>query len=285
MRSANRAPMRIAAAATALLLLVSAAGCQTSRPPLGGSDPSETARQEARQTFAEAWLVKPVEASNEGGLPGLFAPLLVLETDPARGRPPNPPRVLWVEEQSLTIHQRPWPQLIYFWQSPGPRSREGAGRPATVWLAFRILLGTRGQPVLWELPGTEDQPSRLFVARHWEEAARQSFGPATPPRHFAAESDMPLSSPPRAVVVETFDDAPMPMGPIVHVSHQNRITALICRCSPVRVQRLSGQAWYELQPASASPRAAVTGGAASPPHLRWLTPDELEARLRWLPEL
>lgn len=284
--TAPRPDLRHAAAmAAAATLLGAAAGCQTARPSPTSSDPIEAARLESRQTFAEAWLVKPVEASTLIGLPGLFAPLLVVETHPRRHQPPAPPPVLWFEEQSLVAHGRPWPQIVFFWNVPEPPARAFGRKPAPVWLAFRLLLGTRGQPVLWELPGTDDQPSRLFVARHWEEAARQSFGPPAPSRQFAVESDSPLPAPPRAVVVETFDDAPMPMGPIVHVSHQNRITALVCRCSPVRVQRLGGQARYELQPAASCPQVAAMGGKFSLPTLRWLTPRELESHLRWVPEL
>lgn len=261
----------------ALVAALGFCGCHTALPPQPPIHP-EPSPAGPPGWIDRAWLWKPPPEDSRPGLAGIWAPLLMWETDQDAVPPLTAPPSLYASEGFADLAGGSRPYVVYLWQ----RRKTAAGSPSTTyWEGFRIWLGRTGHPLLWDTLATQDQPARLYVARHWEQAAIQHFGPAQPPRRFAVEK-FSGAGPLRATVAEIFDDAPLPMGPIAHVSRDGAILSLICRCSPARVRALVGQSHYQLWSIPGPEPGLPLPWPGSGP---WLPPRELERRLRWLPEL
>jgi len=245
--------------------------------------PSPTAKATAPDTFEAAWLFKPASEAALETWATLFAPLLLVESLPeGLPTPPASLRLLAHEEQSW-LGGQVRRQILYVWRWNG--DHRSLQRGVQAWQGFRIWLGRSGQPLLWETLRSGEQPALLFVARHWEQEAESRLGPPQAPRRWAVERPRSGTSP-KARIVELFDDAPMPMGPIVHLSGAGEIRSLICRCSPARVRRLAGQSLYALDLLVNAIGTEDAGAAVPGPGTEaWLSPAELEALLHWFPDL
>ncbi|MCS7091438.1 MAG: hypothetical protein RMN51_05275 [Verrucomicrobiota bacterium] len=268
-------------AALAVVLTWTLGGCQESGRRL--RSPAMTPLVHAwERRFDQAWLWKPAPGAGVSGLGALHAPLLLWETPASTNGAPVGSLALYVFEASGTVAGRRRQCLIYLWRCSGT----DAAPHRSSWQGYRVWLGVAGQPVLWETRAEGQQPPQLFVARHWEEAAATRFGPATLPRRFAVERGSATGPRMRAVVAEIFDDAPLPMGPLVHVARDCQILSLVCRCSPPRVTRLVGQSYYDLRSGVEAWEVDPEGlplprGAGDP----WLSEAELEQSLHWLEDI
>lgn len=289
----RRSPLRKIAPAFPALLLTGAVlllpACRShptvTGPANGPRPPRANPAAPTNDRFARARLWKPPDAPTTQGWSGLLAPLIleeVIGTEPAPGTP-TPHLRMFAHEESIFVGGRLRPQIFYLWRQ---EEASTSGRhPPPPWQGIRILLGSRDLPILWETAGTVVPRRHLYVARHWEEAAARRWGPPAPPRRFAVETPAATQPHAPAFVTDIFDDAPMPMGPIVHITADGRIASLICRCSPARVQRLSSQLPYELQPLSAALTMNHLDPVPVPGSAAWLTAAQLETLLHWLPDL
>ena len=95
-----------------------------------------------------------------------------------------------------------------------------------------------------------------------------------------------MAAAPDVVVAGIVEDGPIPMGPYVYVdAADQRVTTLLCRCSPSQVDRITDTGYYQLEWGLASdldsawlPRTSGTGVQDEPTQF-------IEASLlRWPPE-
>jgi hypothetical protein len=278
--------LRVCAFGAVLVLTMAGGGVLTGckrLPKRPTPVPSPPAKAAASDAFEVAWLFKPGSEAALATWATLFAPLLLVES-PSEGLPTSPASLrLLAHEEQTWLGGQVRRQILYVWRWNGDPGNPQ--RMVEAWQGFRIWLGRSGQPLLWETLRSGEQPALLFVARHWEQEAESRLGPPQAPRRWAVERPRSGTSP-KARIVELFDDAPMPMGPIVHLSGAGEIRSLICRCSPARVRRLAGQSLYALDLLVNAIGTEHTGAAVPGPGTEaWLSPAELEALLHWFADL
>jgi hypothetical protein len=188
--------------------------------------------------FRRAVLFKPRHPEHHGRL-GELAPLIVQEVGDDAS-----PEIAVLEVYAVaseTAGRSAFRQVMYAWRREG----EGSERQDR-WSAICMTLDHSGFPMAVEVLGRSDSAARvLFVSTSLESAARALFGNPAPGRRYAVER--PMDETPHVIVVGDFEDGPIPMGPYVYVAADRReIAAVICRCSPSRVDEFSESTYYEL---------------------------------------
>jgi hypothetical protein len=225
-----QAPVCIALAGVCL------AGCVPGGKPLS-AEQRATIHQRAEFTFENAVLLKPTDIASSYSLGAKLAPLFVQEIRATKGvTPQTAPRTVFFSEGEVILAGQTRAQVSYIWQTPGNSSRRGV----------RIPLNAAGLPVVWEVLNEGSQAQVIFVSQNLEAAALREFGGALPGRHFAVERSM--TETPNVVVARVLDDAPVAMGPIVHLDAQGEITTVNCRCMSTQARHLVATAYYELKP-------------------------------------
>lgn len=212
-------------------------------------------RPAARVDFAEGILLKPRAAPWEN-LAVRLAPLFISEAAvalPQSGLREAPfgsilsgqvlcdQPAVYFDETQLELAGQTYPEINFVWWSPADRHR----RSSAVWRALRILVGGDRHPILWEVLNEEPGPSKVFVSRAWEDAARVEFGPPLAGRTFSIESEAEISW----KVDRILAAGPIPMGPIVYLKAPWGLTGtVLCRCMPAEVRHVAGTAEYDLLP-------------------------------------
>ncbi len=115
---------------------------------------------------------------------------------------------------------------------------------------IRITADADGFPMIVEVVA-DHEADLIFVSRALESAAREAFGEPLPHRRFSIEKS--VAQAPQTVVARVLEDGPVPMGPYVYVGKDNRVTTLLCRCSPAQVKEFAWTAEYTIR-AGTGPR-------------------------------
>lgn len=238
---------RLFLTAAGLLLVGVGGGCQTGQT----AQEWTTIRARAAGYFEVAWLAKPAESTSAPDFIRQLAPLIVQEAgDEARteiglqaGYHNLPPEVFFsVGEVLVNDQQRT--QITYCWPYP---TAPPANRNAVSAQGVRVTLDAGGRPAIWEVLADTSGAVVLFVSRSLEAAVRDELGVPLIGRHLAVERD--VRDTPTVVVAGCVDDAPVTIGPIVHVQAATHdITTVICRCSATQARTLAGQRDYQLIP-------------------------------------
>jgi hypothetical protein len=154
--------------------------------------------------------------------------------------------------------------------------------------AIRVLLGDDGFPLLYEVASAgrspDDDPRRrvFYVSASLEQAARDTFCDPLPGRQFSIEQSADRMA--HVTVAGVVEDGPVPMGPYVYLaSGTHEVKAVLCRCSPSRVDAVVATRYYVLDEADSLLEPAATAAASQGD----CPEDELTARfessLRWPP--
>ena len=255
------------------LLLV---GCSTpgGNPALQRVDPNSIYARAGVQ-FQEAVLFKPIEPATTDLLFTL-APLIILQVSETNLPPQVEDRLLGFDaiaerpvvyawSDSVQVRGRPHARFNYVWDhGPAVNAKPKANERQGV----RITLGSKGQPLIWEVLGDTSGQELIVVSESLEQRAAAEFGAPLPGRRFSVEN--PTSTAPNTLVMRVIDDGPVVMGPIIYLLKGSRdVATIICRCMPAQAGHLAGTFNYQLL----SHPAANTAWPGSP----------LETRLR-LPE-
>jgi len=229
-----------------------------------------------------AILIKPAATVSEQSQGWILAPLLLQEITPQlQPASDTTNRTVHFSERQVWINDIPHQQVAYYWTN----TATDTGREGVSLQGVRITTDSLGTPVIWEVFTDSSGAKPVYVARSLETAVSTALGGALPGRRFAVEQRRPA---PGVVVARMIDDAPVPMGPIVHVRAGNGdVATLICRCMPSQVKELAGYQWYELQPIEGDEGAWIqraTRGSVPAAQLEdWLNPRRLQALLRLPP--
>lgn len=236
-----KAPRRFWQTAVCIALAgVCFAGCITGGKPLSAEERTAIC-QRAEFTFENAVLLKPGETAPGDSLGVELAPLFVQEMRATNRVPPRAASLtVFFSEGTVMPGGKAHAQVSYTWQMPVGASRRG----------IRITLNPAGLPVLWEVLNENSRVQVIFVSQNLEAAAIREFGGALPGRHFAVERS--AAETPNVVVARVLDDAPVAMGPIVHLDAQGEITSVNCRCMSTQARQLVATANYELKQSSAA---------------------------------
>jgi hypothetical protein len=219
------------------------AGCVTGPRPLDARE-REAIYRRTDTVFSQATLFKPMESAVVSNLAAKLAPLFICDvasTNAVDVRNPSLREVSFFEGEVMVGGQA-HPQVGFVWKQPGSK-RQGV----------RLTLDAAGLPAIWEVWHPTSQANVFFVSQKLEAAARRQFGPPLPGRRFAVERSLPEA--PSAVVARALDDAPVAMGPVVHLDGQGNITTVNCRCMATQARQLVVTADYELKPLSAATTA------------------------------
>jgi hypothetical protein len=223
--------------------LVGIAGCRSETAALVDRFDHQRERaaleNRAALIFTNAVLVKPRETIPATDLAFALAPLLLREVlDTAVSSNFGPARIFF-QPGMVQLGGIARPQMTYLWTG------EGGNQLAC---GVRLTLDTRGLPVIWEV--LDDRPGArvVFVSRSLEERAKAAFGAPVPDRRFAVEQSRQIA--PEVVVARVVEDGPVAMGPIVHQTVSQEISAVICRCMAPQARQLVATMYYELQPLS-----------------------------------
>jgi hypothetical protein len=215
------------------------AGCATGRKPLS-TEQRAAICQRTELMFENAALLKPAETAPSDSPGAKLAPLFVQEIRAMNGIAPEAaPMTVFFSEGTVMLRGKAHAQVSYTWQTPASAPRRGV----------RITLNPAGLPVVWEVLNADSRAQVIFVSQNLEVTAIRAFGGALPGRHFAVERS--VTETPNVVVARVLDDAPVAMGPIMHLDAQGEVTTVNCRCMSTKAQHLVATANYELKPPSA----------------------------------
>lgn len=218
---------------------------------------------QAAESFGKAILLKP-EYVEDRDVDDELAPLIVHEVDGGNGQPgmrfgalrqdedgrifadTDYPTVYFSDE-NVTIAGAVRTMMTYQWYYDCGE----ASKPRVAMKGIRSVVGPDGFVQVWEVL---DEPGRdwrrntvrvFFVARSFEAAAVKRFGGPLPGRRYAIERS--AADAPEAVVAGIVEDGPIPMGPYVYLDAPGRrITTLLCRCSPAKMQSVAKTGYYDL---------------------------------------
>jgi hypothetical protein len=256
----NTAPAtrRFTLCAASILILC---GC-ASHPRIGQTPPATNTvelRSQSKVVFDRARLYKPAE-SNVDSPAFKLAPLFMQAVHDSAGtnddtpdgftrlklkRTQNPdastgPTVYYCTN-TVSLNGNLHAQVWFFWFYCG----ETTGNAPRHWLC--VTLDHNGKPAIWQIPPRARELSRCFVSEGLEAAAGKNSGGPLPGRSLSVETD--IHENPHAVVAGVMNDAPVAMGPIIHLREgTHEISAVVCRCAPPQVRKLAGAATYELVP-------------------------------------
>lgn len=199
--------------------------------------------------FETAGLAKPAESAAIPAIVLQFAPLIIQETE-ARSEHEGVsgwfdlPRQVFFSTGWIQMNGKACQQISYCWSYDDTGRASQATLPAQ---GVRITLDTGGKPVIWEALADTSGAALLFVSQALELAASREFGPPQAGRRFAVERT--VRETPRVVVAGLVDDAPVPMGPIMHLLGATHDVAVVaCRCAPTQARKLANQQEYVLIP-------------------------------------
>lgn len=221
----------------------------------------EVIRQQAVNSLETAFLLKPLETESSG-LAFQLAPLIFQECPASEGcATPLKPGTLTPSESgprfaasastiywhmdTVELQGSPHARLAYIWFYPV------AGLAETnqfVAQGVRITLDSNGRPSIWEILGKQSGTTILYVSNSFEQKARQEYGAPLPGAFHASDAGNT-----NTVIARLLEDAPVPMGPIVHVNSGGDMTSVICRCMPTQVNSLGGSGTYKLVPFAIAP--------------------------------
>jgi hypothetical protein len=228
---------RVALLAVVLLSALAIGGCH-------GMDNAKRRELYSRsdETFRSALLWKPAVDEGSGAVFDL-APLLLQESEtPDLDRAP----AVLATESTVEIGGGPCRQLTYSWRYP------------SFVQGVRMTLGADGFPAIFEVLHDSSGARVVFVASSLEEAASAEFGDPLPGRSFAIERS--TAETPGIVVAGTLEPGPAPLGPFVYLSAgEHDVIALICRCTPSRVETVLDSSEYPLATAGDGPPAEGGG--------------------------
>ncbi len=205
----------------------------------------ETWSAASKQTYDSARYFKPnTESASVSALALEFAPLVVQEAGGMSsygdaGEENSSPAMI-VDIKRVGMGDSDYDQITYQWLV----SKKVRG--------LRITVGQDGFAAAIEViqPGASHR--RVFVSKSMEAAARAAYGEPLAGRRYAVEPT--IESAPHVLVVGTFGDGPIPMGPFVYVNAAIDVAAIRCRCSDSLVDAFSQESVYELLPIDAMPR-------------------------------
>ena len=223
------------------------AGCVAGGKPLKPGQRAVVYRR-AELIFTNAILFKPIEAAATNGLSWKLAPLFVQEvatTNSAR----RDSLTVFFRESKIRLNGRLHDQVSFVWR----RSEDDSRR------CIRITLNAAGLPVIWEVSADGSGAELIFVSQNLELTAIREFGSALPERRFALERS--LAEAPSAMIVRVLDDAPVAMGPIVHLDASGDVSTLTCRCMPTQARQLVDTTGYRLLPLQLSASSRAMGSA------------------------
>lgn len=234
-------------------------------------------RSQAKIEFVSGSLALPRDQSMTG-MEQALAPLIVTEMpDPSEGKisphhfgslfvnqkgqlsVQRDDPVVYVHVMEQTAYDKTSQQVCYAWFV----SDHSIASTATVKLrGLRSAIGEDGFPLAWEIfPPALGGDLGLELGRGWfqpwyvsqslEDEAKERFGTTTLDSRFAIEQTS-LAKRTSAIIVNLFNDGPIPMGPYVYqAADGGGISTLHCRCSPLQVGEISETVYYELQPMAA----------------------------------
>lgn len=235
--------MRLAALLAVSLSACAGVGGET--VCLGASEDVEALRADLRARhlaeFACADLFKP--AMDVADFDPYQAPLVYVECAP----PGDPPR-----DDALSA--RSSSPTVYYREDPGSGDGERPRRLVVAWFvpasggpelqALRTTFDRLGRPALVEVMGDRTGRSVVYAAKSLEAAAVARLGEPEPWAFALSERLHPS-----AVLVGTFEDGPMAMGPYVyHGAGAADVWTLHCRCEPTRAREIRELVEYELRP-------------------------------------
>jgi len=198
-----------------------------------------------RAEFQRADLFKP--AMDAADLDPYQAPLVYVECDSGDAGELEPTR-----DDALSA--RAASPAVYFREEPA--SPDGV-RPRAITFAWfvptddgarlqglRTTFGAGGRPALVEISADRTGAAVLYAARSLERAAAERLGEPLPDE-FALTARLA----PHQVLVGTFEDGPMAMGPyLYHGAGSTDVWNLHCRCEPTRAHEIRELVEYRLRP-------------------------------------
>lgn len=216
-----------------------AAGCATTRGPVGRAETAEEIYGRGSGWFTNVIFFKPELRVGEE-LATTLAPLILEWVPEENPQPGTGPTSVYVATDVVELDGRAHARLAYYWQYA-----PGSGRAGLAAQGVRITVDSAGRPVIWEALADTSSKQILFVAESLEKKASASFGRPLPGRHYAIEANTNVA--PDIVVARIIDDGPVPMGPILYVrADTHDIRTLICRCMPAQATSILGTRTYQL---------------------------------------
>ena len=197
-------------------------------------------------------IVQEILGDRQQGTPDLrFGALITLPSGQTAIDLSRP--TVYFAQRTIRLHGADRTQIDYVWFYLGSTNAAHPGRATRV----SVILGDDGFPWVWiadewengAVTGEALRPSHRthYVADALEAGAMDDFGSALPGRRFAVERAIEES--PDVIVARMVEDGPLPMGPYVYLSrHPQRITTLLCRCSPSQIEQITESGYYQLRP-------------------------------------
>jgi hypothetical protein len=221
-------------------------------------------RERANRFFDSAWLVKPPESGDTNHLAWRLAPIFVLEavpgsaTNQANVSPAatsRPLRRIFAAERASTFDGKAALQIIYFWNLDSLATAEG---PSAHKQGIIVTVNSEGWPLITEVITNDSNSRVLFLTEKLGRAAEQRPGAALSGRIYAVERKGRPGQ--KVIVPRVIQDGPVPMGPMVYVSRDQRtITTVLCRCMPSQVKSIEGGFNYELRLTEWPPELVAAG--------------------------
>jgi len=220
-------------------------------------------QREAGREFKSAHYTKP-------DLPALgdpwdaLAPLIVREADSgARDRHERPlgfgvvfvddngrvrvdasQPTVYAGQRTVEHGGRTWHQIGYFWWYAGQKNGDSDSPPHVQGVV--MTLDESGYPFLWEPVRATADVRAIFVSSSFERIARFPARAAITKR--AKKGERREGAP--IIQVAVIETTPVPTGPYVYLDPRNRVTSILCRCSPTQVDAFVTEHEYTLRPLS-----------------------------------
>lgn len=264
-------------------LLGASSGCVTahadnqlrsseSRPVSPAPDPQLISKlqREARREFRSGHYTKPDLPALGDSLDAL-APLIVREADVGDNRTGSPvdfgmvyldddgrvrlddsQPTIYAARRTVETKRHKWDQLGYFWWYVGGEPDETG---ATLTLQGVVMtLDESGFPFLWEPVRPLADVRAVFDSASFEKLARRPEG-----RAHATEMENGFRREAEPIIrVATIETTPVPTGPYIYLNSANRVTSVLCRCSPVKVDGFASENEYTLRPLSELQQGSLT---------------------------